>query len=473
MSFAIQFAATIILARYFLGPEEVGLFSIAFAAAAMLSVLQDFGLTRYISGEKELSSEQIATCFWVSVVFALTIGFAIGGIAWPAARFYEEERLFPLLLIIASSYLLVPFAIVPTALLHRKMDFASICTINVGAALANALVSILLAAAGWSAAALAWGAVAQQGARALISMWRGGWFLPWPPRMRAVGPILRFGSGSSVLAISGTIGTRTPELIIGRLIDFVAIGLYSRATGLAGQLRHLLTGAISGVFFPAFARIRDRGEDLAEPYMRVVAGYSAVTWPAMAFLAAASTPLVLMLFGPVWAGVAPLLIWISLSEIVFTAVPLHIEMPIILGRMRKLLKLNLLDTLVSIGLLFVAATWSLELAAASRLGYALIWFGIYAAFMRSLIGFSWREMLRLYGKSLAATAATVAPLLMLYFVRPPQEVGFLELSACALAGIGCWLAAIFLLRHPVRDELAAMLQTLRSSLPPPARAESR
>ena len=464
--FATQFAVSVVISRFFLGPAEVGLFSIALSAAMMVSILQDFGITRYIAGERELSDDAIRTCFSVSVIFASAIGLLILALAWPVARFYDDPRLLPLMAVVAGSYLLVPLGIVPSALLQRAMDFRALFFVNVGAAMANAAVALALAAAGYSALSLAWAAVAQQGARALIGQWLSGRRLPWPPRLAGARPILRFGSGLSLLYVSGAVGTRSPELVLGRLLDFAAVGLWGRAVGLAGQLRQLVSGAIGGVFYPAFARLRDNGEDLAAPYLRVVSGYSAVTWPAMAFLAAASTPLVLMLYGPLWAGVAPLLAWIALSEFAFTALPLHMELPILLGRMRRLLLLNILDTIASIGLLVAGALWSLEWAAASRIAWGIVWFAIYAGFMRGLVGFAWRDMVALYVRSLIATAATVAPLLLYYWRwSSPAETDFAALAALAAAGGLCWLATIFLVRHPVRDEVAGMLASLRDALP--------
>jgi hypothetical protein len=63
LSFSIAFAGSIIVARYFLTPAEVGLFSIAFAATALIAVLQEFGLNRYIVGEAELGKEKLHTAF--------------------------------------------------------------------------------------------------------------------------------------------------------------------------------------------------------------------------------------------------------------------------------------------------------------------------------------------------------------------------------------------------------------------------
>jgi O-antigen/teichoic acid export membrane protein len=466
-SFAIQFGVSVVIARFFLTPEEVGLFSVALSAAMLISILQDFGITRYISGAQDLGEAELRTCFSVSILFALAIGLVILALAWPAAAFYDDARLTPLLATIAGSYLLVPLAIVPTALLQRRMDFRSLFFVNVGGMAVGGGVALATAAAGESSQSLAWGTLAQTAARALISTWRSGERLRWPPTLAGARPILRFGSGASLLALSGAAGVRSPELIIGRLISMEAVGLYSRASSLAAQLRYLVSGAVGGVFYPAFARLRDRGEDLAAPYVRVVAGLSGTTWPAMAFLAAAATPLVLILYGETWARVSPLLVWIALSEFAFTALPLHIDLPMLLGRMRRLLLLNILDTAVSLALLIVACFWSLEWAAASRVGYGIIWVGIYARFMRRLTGFRWRDMLLVYLQSLAATVATVAPLLLVYWYwAAPAELGFLPLAAAGAAGCLAWLGTIYLVRHPVRHEVTAVLEAARANLRP-------
>ncbi|QXT34493.1 oligosaccharide flippase family protein [Sphingomonas sanguinis] len=466
IAFAIQFVVSVLISRFFLTPPEMGLYSIALSAALMVSVLQDFGISRFVAGERELSDAQVETCFSVSVIFALGIGLLILALAWPVARFYDNARLTPLLAIIAGSYLVVPFGIVPSAMLQRRMDYFSLFLVNVGAAIVNASFSLGLAWMGYSAFALAWAAVAQQATRAIIGQWRSGIRPPFPPRLTGVGPILRFGSNSSLLHISGAIGGRSPDLVIGRILDLTAVGLFGRASSLAAQLQMLVSGAVDGVFYPAFARLRDTGADLGEPYKRVVAAYSAATWPAMAFLAAAATPIVLMLYGPRWIGVAPLLAWIAMGQIFFAALPLHVELPILLGKIRRLVALNALDTAASIGLLVVSAAISLEWAAVSRIGYGLIWFLLYVGLIRRLTGFTWRGLAVIYAKSLIATLATVAPLLAVYrWIAPPEAVGLMLLAGAAIGGVIAWLVVVYALRHPIRLEINAIAGGLWSRLP--------
>ncbi len=455
--FIAQFATSVVISRFFLTPAETGLFGTALAAAMMVAVFRDFGISRYIAGEADLGADKLARAFSVSILIAVGIGLVIAALAWPVARFYGDMRLFPILGVIAVSYLIVPFGIVPAAVLQRRLDFRALFVVNAGSAAAMAAVSIGAAASGWSAMSLALGTVAQAVAFAVLGIGMSGERPPLTIRTDGLAPILRFGTGSSALTLSGALGQRTPELIIGRLIDFAAVGLYGRAVGLAGQLRLLVSGSIGGVFFPAFARMRDRGEDFAPPYLRVVSAYTVTTWPAMLFLAIAAAPLVELLYGPVWAGVAPLIVLIALSEFAFTALPLHMDVPIVLGRMRKLIVLNAIETTVSIALIVAAARISVEFAAASRIVYGIAWFAIYARFMRGLIGFKWRDMALLYVQGLVCAAATAAPLLILTGGRlAGADLLFVEMLGAAIAGIACWAVMLVVVRHPARREFQDM-----------------
>jgi hypothetical protein len=94
LSFSIAFAGSIIVARYFLTPAEVGLFSIAFAATALIAVLQEFGLNRYIVGEAELGKEKLHTAFSVSLAVAWGVALVILAAAKPLSWLYGDPSSF-------------------------------------------------------------------------------------------------------------------------------------------------------------------------------------------------------------------------------------------------------------------------------------------------------------------------------------------------------------------------------------------
>jgi O-antigen/teichoic acid export membrane protein len=275
-----------------------------------------------------------------------------------------------------------------------------------------------------------------------------------------------FGAATSALYVMGGLGTRSPDLVIGHLISMHAVGLFSRATGLALQLRTLVAGAIGGVLYPAFARIHNRGEPLGPAYLRVLASYTAVIWPAMALLAVAAEPVVLILFGETWARVAPLLFWIAVAEMIFTALPLHFELPILLGRKRLLAQLTLVDNIASLVFLVLAAQVSLEWAAASRVAYGLFWAILYAPFLYRLVQFDVAKLLTIYARSAVATLAAICPLLLCdRFWMPLGDMGLAQLALLSGLGVGFWLLSLFAVRHEATDEITGLAEFLWSQRP--------
>ncbi|NKJ43463.1 oligosaccharide flippase family protein [Novosphingobium sp. SG720] len=465
-SFAIQFATSVVLARWFITPAQLGLFSIAFAAVTIVAFLQDFGVARYVNGERDLTPEKLQTAFTISVIFAWGIALLALACAVPVARFYGDPALLPVLLVVASSYLLVPLSIVPQATCQRRMDYKSNTMIEVGSSIANAAAAVMLAVLGHGALALAWGAFAQQGARLVVSQWRAGLMVPWPLRLKGARPVLELGGTNSVLSTCYSITARAPELVIGRLIDNTAVGLFARASGLALQLRMLVAGAVTGVFYPAFRRVRDQGDPLGPPYLRVVAAYTGVTWPAMAGIATLAQPLILALYGPRWVAAAPLLLWVALAQLCYISLPLNADLPLLLGRKRGLIHRNVAETVLSVGMIMAAAPFGLVAVAISRFVHGLLWMAIYAPFMRAMLDFAWRDLLRIYAQSLAATLAAVAPLLASYALwAGPAACSLGQAASMVAAGILCWLLVMRITRHPLLGEVLGLLGEIMAALP--------
>ncbi|KHK90515.1 oligosaccharide flippase family protein [Novosphingobium malaysiense] len=455
--FALQFVTSVIISRFFLRPEEIGLFSVALATAMILSIIQDFGLTRYLGRHPTADEDTVRHCTVIAVTFSFVLAALILTIAWPVAAFYSEPRLFPILGLIAASYLLNPWSIVPVALLSRKLNFRATFLVNASGAAANSACALTLAAIGFSAESLAWAMIAQAAVRATMAQVLRPTPLTLKVRLHRAKEIIGFGASSALLYLSGGIGMRTPDLIVGRMQGMSAAGLYSRGVALAAQLHYLVAGAVGAIYYPTFARLRDEEKDLGPYYERVVAAHGAIVWPAMALLAVLSEPVILLLYGPKWVEAAPLLAFVALAECWFVALPLHMDLPILLGRLRQLLYFNLADTALSVATLMAGAAIGLEAAAASRIVYGAGWFFLYAFWLQRLVGFHWQAMLRIYATSLGVAAVTIVPALYAVFVwRSPATLGFMDFTLTATACALSWLAAVFVLRHPAREDLVGM-----------------
>ena len=246
LGFAIQFVSSVVISRWFLGPADLGLFSIAMALALVIAVIQDFGMARHVAALPQLTRDDLSRSSTVAVVFALALASVIALVAVPAAHVYHQPGLVPILLIIAGSYLCMPLTVMPLAVLSRTMGFHGHFVVSLGGAVTQGGVAIALAAWGWGAASLAWATLASAVVRAIIAQIMRPTAL-WPLRFDGIAPILGSGSRLSLITVTGALGSRMPDMVVGRFLSLGAVGLFSRAVGLSDQFRMLIAGAIGQV----------------------------------------------------------------------------------------------------------------------------------------------------------------------------------------------------------------------------------
>ena len=183
----------------------------------------------------------------------------------------------------------------------------------------------------------------------------------------------------------------------------------------------------------------------------------------MAGIAVLAGPLVDLLYGPRWAETAPLLTWVALSQLCYVAVPLNGDLPILVGRMRQLVRYNIYETIASVLLLALAAPFGLVWVAASRVAHGLYWIAVYAPFLREITGLGWRDLLKVWGKSLAGTLAAIAPVLASYcWWQGPAEAGLGQLGLAVASGVLAWIVTLALIRHPLFGEITALAADARA-----------
>ena len=93
--------------------------------------------------------------------------------------------------------------------------------------------------------------------------------MPWAFRPTLVGwrDILFFGAWSTATGIVNVIHDTLPQLIIGRVLGTVPVGLFSRAQTVCQLPDKLISSALHPIVLPALAEHARRGGSLKEPYL--------------------------------------------------------------------------------------------------------------------------------------------------------------------------------------------------------------
>jgi len=462
---AITFVVGIILARYFLSPQEFGAFSICMAAYLFLQSLSDFGVSRFVIQERSLDSRKLRAALAVLAVGNLAIAAGLFGIRGWAAAFFGAPDISTILAMLAATALVVPPMMLGDALLIRGSRFSALFVTHVGGATAGAAVGIAAASAGAGAVSLAWLTAAQTLVRAVLTVSLCREVRGVRPGLSGMRTVLAFGSPIALVIFYSALLARLPEILLGRLVGLAAAGLYSRASGLAEQVRWALyTGGASAVL-PEVARRFHAGEPLVHPFLRLTAYVTALIWPASGFLALLSLPVTHLIFGPAWSDMAPLLSVLSLSYAIFSMVVLYVDVLLLQKRMRFYVVLEVSQGTVGLVLFIGGAMLGVFEAAVSRVVYAVIFAALYVVVLRHAVGHRYREIAAVYWRSLVVTAIALLPASAAALARGIWQVGdAAAVLPAALLSPGFWYLGLRVMRHPLRDEADRAAKLLRGWL---------
>lgn len=369
----LQIASVIVLAR-FLAPEEYGLVTMVLVIVGVGEIFRDFGLSTAAVRAPTLSEQQRVNLFWINTGIGLVLGGAFLAAAPLLEAAYGEPGLVPLAQALAGIFVLNGLATQLRADLNRRMKFATLAGIDVGAQGAGFAVAVVLAVLG----AGPWALVAQHlvqatvvlGALAVAARWRPG----LPRRGEPMRPLLAFGWNLVASQLLGYLGNNIDNLVIGGRLGPGALGLYNRAYTLVmtpiGQVRAPSTT----VALPVLSRLLDQPERFARFVRR---GQLALAYPVMvvvAIVVGTAGPATRLLLGPDWTGIAPLVQLLAAAALFQTLAYVGYWVYLACGLSAELMRYTLVTTVLKIVLVVVGSRWGVVgVAAGYAVAPALAW----------------------------------------------------------------------------------------------------
>lgn len=471
LSFAAKYSnlviatvSVMVLARL-LTPAEIGVYSVGAAAMALAHVLREFGIGNYLIQEKELTRDRIRTAFTVALVFGWGMAFVLFAISGPVSRFYDEPGIARILRVLSLSFLVIPFSSPVLALLRREMAFGTLYLIAIASALAHALTAISLAVLGFGSISLAWASFAGVAMTAAVAAFVRPSVATVLPAIKEWRRVVSFGSYSSAAALVAQIGINANDLILGRMLGFAAVGLYSRAQGLISLFHRDLMGAVHSVALPAFATEHREGQALREPYLRGISYVTMFAWPFFGFLALMAYPTVRILFGPQWDDAVPLVRILSIAGAVFSCWSLGGNVLIATGHVKRALRAEVIIQTTRIALIVFAAHFGLEaVAGAQVLTYSLGMLVYYRELTR-ISGITLRDGLISASRSFSVTVCSLfVPAGVWLVVDFTPERLWLPFSLALVGFVAGWFLGLFMSDHPAKQEVISYASRIRIRL---------
>ena len=311
----VAMVTTFVLAAI-LGPHDFGVVAIALIYIQFVQLFLEAGLATAIVQRARLESQHINAAFWMNVAFALVLmGFSIGLAGW-WADLNGSPELEPVIIALSGLLLIDAVAVVPAALLQRRLAFKALALrVNVGA-FSGAVTGISLAVAG----AGVWSLVAQSLVTELVSLvllWAiGGWRPNLAFSIAHARELLGFSTSVFVANVGGFVNRRADALVLGLFFGPTAVGLYRLADRFVEIALDLTLRPIGNVSLPLFSRLQSDREGLRDAVASCLRTTALVAVPPLLVLAACADQVVGVL-GSDWAiagDVLPLLAVVGIAK---------------------------------------------------------------------------------------------------------------------------------------------------------------
>jgi O-antigen/teichoic acid export membrane protein len=368
-----SFVIFVLLARL-LDPHAMGVFALALAISEFGKLIASAGFPDAVIREPHLDQELADGIFWANFLFGLAV-FGLLVASSPAiGAFFHEPELQPIVCVLA---VLVPFSALGSIHTARTLRDFGHRSLAMRSLISNFLGGCVALLAAWRGAG-AWSMVLQRivvETVLLLSAWQAyrwlpRWHLPLP-RLRGV---FSFSLNLMVSQVVLMAMMRSQDVIIGRVLNVAAVGLYRLGWRAIDLLIQLSVAPLASIALPTLSRLHHDRVAFGHAVMRFNAVIAMVACPLMLCFGALAPKLVPLVFGSKWAGAGEVAQVLSLLALPYATSSLTAPVFSALGRSRLNLNLALLQLAVALPVIWFAAPYgALAVAIAYVIRGYLMW----------------------------------------------------------------------------------------------------
>jgi O-antigen/teichoic acid export membrane protein len=446
--------STAVLSRL-LTPREYGIYAVVYAITMVIAAsFEEFGGPNYLIQKPSLSQQDIQTAFTINMGLSMVFAAALFELRGVAAWFFSEAGLRTGIAVATINFLVWPFSTIISTLLRRDLQFGALARCNLAGSIVVALVSIALAALDYGFLAPILGTVVGNGAILVLLVTSRCDLTIFRPSLSGYRDVLAFGAYSGGTALINVFYKVAPQLFLARILDFNAVGLYSRAINTTQVFDRLVTQVLSPVLLPAIFARKRAGGDLKRIYLNAVELIAVAQWPFLIVLALLVQPIIQIWLGPTWSDVIPLVRILCIASLFLFAACLTYPVLVAVGRVRDALIVSLISLPPSLLVIFLASFFDVRAVAASTLLTFPFQAGIALWFIARQLGVNLIDLLRATLKSGIVTACTVIWTLTSMAITEFSSAGLI--SELILAGIFAatgWWFGLVVTSHPLLAQL--------------------
>lgn len=301
---SLGFVSTLILARLLI-PADFGLVAMATSLIALLELLTYFGLDTALLRDQETKEVHFSSVWTLNVIVGIVIALLMVALSVPAAHFYHEPRVTPVICALAAGSLIQGFENVGVVHFRKEMRFDREFRYMFGRRLLAFATTVTLALTLRNYWALVAGMLVGRASGVVLSYV----LQPFRPHfsLRSLGELMHFSKWLLVQNLVGFLKNRSSDFVVGRMAGSSALGIFSVAAEISNMPGTELVAPINRAILPAYMNLAKDMDALRREFLSVMSMVALLAVPAVAGFAVCAPFLVLLLLGPKWTQTADLI----------------------------------------------------------------------------------------------------------------------------------------------------------------------
>lgn len=290
-----------------LTPADYGKVGELVIFSSIAGALQEGGFISALNNRKNITQADYNSVFWFNVGVSVVLYTILFFCAPLIADFYHEADLLWLSRYVFLGFFFSSLNIVPRAYLFRELKTRETAMMSIFALLFSNLIGILLAYNGFAF----WGIATQSLVFVACICWGSFHYSRWRPNLsftlQPVREMFGFSSKLIVTSICNIVNANLFSVILGRYYGSVAAGNFSQANKWNYMGYNTISGMLSGIAQPVFAKVEENAERQQAVFRKLVRFTALLCFPALFGLSLIAREFTVIFMGKKWLDSAAIL----------------------------------------------------------------------------------------------------------------------------------------------------------------------
>ena len=399
---SIGIVSTAILARLLI-PADFGLVAMAMSIIALIELATAFNFDVALIQKQDPQREHFDSAWTLNALIAIGGAILTAAAAYPAAAFYGDPRLGPVMFAIGGAWLISGFENIGIVNFRRQMNFAAEFRLMATKRVVSFAITIAAAVLFRSYWALVIGMAVARVTGVVLSYL----MQPYRPRPSLARARELFSFSGWLLAnnIAIVVAARVPHFFIGRAFGAQTLGAYTIASEIAALAHTELIAPINRAMFPGYSRLVGDPPAFRKTCVDATATILLIVLPVSVGIAVLAAPFVRLLLGDQWVAAVPLIKVLAFAGAVSALTSNNLSVYFALGRPQLATALFVVRLFVlAIGIVTLYPSWGVLGIAYAEFGAAVASMAVSLPILFSTIKLRRRDYVSALWRPLVASA---------------------------------------------------------------------